>query len=708
MKDKQLPELLAPAGGMESLIAAVRCGADAVYIGAKQFSARHSAENFTLDTLREAVTLCHTAGIRLYLAVNTLLTAREFANLDSLALQMAELGIDGCIVQDQGVVSYLKARVPQLPLHASTQMTIHTAEGIAAAKEMGLCRVVLARECSAKRIAALTAFAHEMDMETEVFVHGAHCMSVSGQCWLSAAMGGRSANRGRCAQPCRLPFTANADASACALSLKDMSLIDHVQKLADMGVDSLKIEGRMKRPEYVAATVRAYRQALEGTQPDVKSLQAVFSRSGFTDGYFTDHRVKMFGVRRKEDVLAANTVLASLREIYRKPRKCAALHGHFTLQSNQTAVLAVYDDMGHCATVLGAVPQMAQNRQSDVKSLRRQMEKLGDTMYDLGTVTAEIGEGLMLPVAAVNAMRRDAVAALDAARCAAATPQYTIAPPLQYARNPHQAAQPQLWLSIRKLSQLNMLHDAALSIDRLLLPLQLAKAYAKQPLLPIAQCILISPRWWNDAASIRTMLCDAKSLGFTHLACGNVGDVQLGRSLGLTLHGTLGYHITNPFAADMASDMGLADGLLSPELSPQTAAQISSTLPLGIYAYGKLPLMLVRNCPIQAQIGCKQCKHQLKDRKGQLLFTDCTRITQSPDYAELFNSAVVWLADKQSQYQGAAYQLLAMTDESPKRVKEVVLAFAGAADIPPPARFTRGLHLVDDDANPEHERNHQE
>ncbi|MGN0648100.1 MAG: U32 family peptidase [Oscillospiraceae bacterium] len=704
MRNKQLPELLAPAGGMESLIAAVRCGADAVYIGAKQFSARHSAENFTADSLREAVTLCHTAGVRLYLAVNTLLTAQEFAQLDLLALQVAELGIDGCIVQDYGVVSYLRARVPQLPVHASTQMTIHTAQGIAAAKEMGLCRVVLARECAAKRIADLTNIAHQMNMETEVFVHGAHCMSVSGQCWLSAAMGGRSANRGRCAQPCRLPFTANTDACACALSLKDMSLIDHVQRLTAMGVDSIKIEGRMKRPEYVAATVRAYRQALEGSQPDMEALQAVFSRSGFTDGYFTDRRVKMFGVRRKEDVLAANMVLASLRETYRKPRKIATLHGHFTLQSGQPAALTVHDGMGHSATVSGAVPQMAHNRPGNTESLRRQLEKLGDTIYDCGTVTADIGEGLMLPAAAVNAMRRDAVAALDSARCTAATPQYTVSTPPQPLTVSCNTAQPRLWLSIRKLSQLDKLHDVASSIHRLLLPLQFAQTYAEQPLLPLAQCILLPPRWCNDETKIRAMLCDAKSLGFMHLACGNVGDVPLGRALALTLHGTLGYHITNRFAADMASDMGLADGLLSPELPPQNAAQIGGALPLGIYAYGRLPLMLMRNCPIQAQIGCKQCNHQLTDRKGQLLYTDCTRITQSPDYAELFNSATVWLADRQNLCQGAAYQLLAMTDESPQRVQEVVRAYTGAANITPPARFTRGLHLADAS---EHERNRQ-
>ncbi len=704
MSTHHLPELLAPAGGMESLVAAVRCGADAVYIGAKQFSARHSAENFTEDTLREAVTLCHTAGVKLYLAVNTLLTAQEFTVLDSLALQAAEYGIDGCIVQDMGVVSYLKARVPGLPLHASTQMTVHTEDGIAAAKEMGLCRVVLARECSAQRIAALTDAAHRMDMETEVFVHGAHCMSVSGQCWLSAAMGGRSANRGRCAQPCRLPFTANADDAACALSLKDMSLITHVRKLTAMGVDSLKIEGRMKRPEYVAAAVTAYRQALDGLQPDTEALQAVFSRSGFTDGYFTDRRVKMFGVRRKEDVLAANTVLASLRESYRKPRKIAVMNGHFTLRQNQHAELTVDDGKGHSVTVSGDVPQAAQNRPSDAESLRRQLEKLGDTIYDCGTVTADIDEGLMLPASAVNAMRRDAAAALNAVRCDSVTPQYTVAAVPEQITIPDADAKPQLWLSIRRLSQLERLQDAVKYIDRLLIPLQLAKAYTAKPLLPVAQCILIPPRWYSDEAAIRNMPAEAASLGFTHLACGNVGDVRLGKSLGLTLHGTLGYHITNRYAADMALGAGLADALLSPEIPPQTAAQIGGALPLGVYAYGRLPLMLMRNCPIQAQVGCKQCKHQLKDRKGQLLYTDCTRIAESPDYAELFNSAAVWLADKQTLCCGAAYRLLAMTDESPQRVKEIVLAYAVAADIAPPARFTRGLHLAD---TTEHERKHE-
>ena len=692
MKSAITPELLAPAGGREALCAAVRCGADAVYMGAQQFSARHSAENFSPEALSEAAALCHRSGVKLYLAVNTLLTAREFPALDTLAEQAAAAGIDGCIVQDLGVAAYLKQKLPQLPLHASTQMTVHTAEGIAAAGEMGLCRVVLARELSQKQIGALTAAAHAMGMETEVFVHGAHCMSVSGQCWLSAAMGGRSANRGRCAQPCRLPFSADGDPEACALSLKDMCLLAHAKQLAEMGVDSLKIEGRMKRPEYVAAAVSAYREALDGGTPDVDTLRAVFSRSGFTDGYFTGRRVQMFGTRRKEDVLAAEPVLAKLRETYRKPRKITDLHGHFTLRMGADSLLTVTDGDGNTATVTGEMPQQALRRPADVESLRRQMEKLGDTIYRCGDVTAEIHGDVMLPAAAVNGLRRRAAEALNAVRIRANTPVYTQNAPLLPAADPVQPWPVQeRWIMVRRLSQLEGLKDALRPTDRLLLPLHLAKGYLAAPLLPLERCILLPPRWCEDSAHTRRQLEEACASGFTHLGCGHVGDVQMGRSLGYTLHGTVGLHITNPYAAAMLKTLGLADGLLSPEIPPQHSRQTENGLPLGVFAYGRLPLMLTRNCPVQAQVGCKHCRHLLTDRKGQALYTDCVRDTDTPDYAELFNSAVVWLADKPALYRNARYLLFAFTDESAERVGAVLRAYGDEGDKNPPARFTRGL-----------------
>ena len=686
-------ELLAPAGSMEALTAALRCGADAVYAGAEQFSARANAENFDADGLAEAARRCHLYGAKLYLAVNTLIFDTELSALDALLQTAADIGADGCIVQDPGAAKYIAQRLPTLRLHASTQMTIHSPAGVRFAKQAGFCRIVAARELSGKQLAAVCAEAERCGVEVEAFVHGAHCMSVSGQCWMSAAMGGRSANRGCCAQPCRLPFTADpAKKDACALSLKDMSLVTHLSEITALGVTSLKIEGRMKRPEYVAAAVTACRAALSGQQPDLHELRAVFSRSGFTNGYFTGIRKDMFGTRQKEDVTAAQDVLQQLREKYRKPRKCAVLNAHFTLASDTPAALTVTDDAGHSVTVKGEIPQPAQNRPTDLPMLQKQFDKLGDTVYTAGQVTAEIEGMLMLPASALNAMRRDAVEQTDAARIRANTPAHRLQTPLALPEQQKKHGNPKFRVQVRNMEQIAGLADFADEIDALLLPLQLAERYAagEQP-VPIEKCILVPPRFYCDEDVVLHMLKDAKTRGFSHIACQHAADVQLGKELGMTLHGGLGLHITNSHAAAFYEAAGLTDALCSPE-SP---AMPAGTLPLGRMIYGRLPLMLTRNCPVQAQVGCAKCRHQLTDRKGAEVYTDCTRITEKPDYAELFNAAPFWLADQPQRFADAAFGLLLLTDESAVRTEELLSAYLHGSSAVPPLRFTRGIRVAD-------------
>lgn len=309
------PEILAPAGSEDALLAALRCGADAVYVGGKQFSARQNAANFDLPQLQRAAELCHLYGAKLYLTVNTLVFAPEFPALVQFLEAAIRLGVDAFLVQDFGLLELIRQISPDVPIHASTQMTIHTPEGALWAKEHGISRVVVSRELSRKEIAAIC----KTGIEVETFVHGALCMSVSGQCGLSAMIGSRSANRGRCAQACRLPFSAKGDKNGCALSLKDLCLVPYVAELAEDGVASLKIEGRCKRPEYVAAAVTALVQARAGETPDLDTLRAVFSRSGFTDGYYTGKRQQMFGTRQKDDVLQGQKVLPQLAQLYQKP-----------------------------------------------------------------------------------------------------------------------------------------------------------------------------------------------------------------------------------------------------------------------------------------------------------------------------------------------------------------------------------------------------
>ncbi|MDE6595155.1 MAG: U32 family peptidase, partial [Oscillospiraceae bacterium] len=325
------PELLAPAGSMESVLAAVRCGADAVYAGGERFSARANAANFPDAELEKAVRYCHLHGVKLYRAMNTLVFGSEIPDFVEAAKRSAEIGVDGLIVQDLGAARLLRQVLPDMRLNASTQMTIHTPEGAFLAAELGFSRVVAARELTIEQLQRLT----ETGIEIEAFIHGALCMSVSGQCFMSALIGSRSANRGMCAQACRLPFGA-VKGDRYDLSLKDLCGIPHINKLTKIGVASLKIEGRMKRAEYVAAAVTACRAALDGKEPDLETLQAVFSRSGFTDGYLTGETgTAMFGYRRKEDVTAAEAVLPTLRELYRKESKAAGCSADFSVKIQQ-------------------------------------------------------------------------------------------------------------------------------------------------------------------------------------------------------------------------------------------------------------------------------------------------------------------------------------------------------------------------------------
>ena len=280
-------EILAPVGGTESLIAAVRAGADAVYLGAEEFNARRNAQNFNDNDLKQAIEYCRLNSVKCYLTLNTLIKDTEMQNALQLVNRVWQYGIDAVIVQDIGLALEIHRLFPNLALHASTQMSVHSPSALLPLKQMGFKRVVVAREMSGAELKEFCKAAKALDIEVEVFVHGALCMCLSGQCYFSAYLGGRSANRGLCAGTCRLPFMAKGG-TGYDLSLKDLSLIPYLGELEKMGVTSFKIEGRMKRPEYVATAVAAAKQMVQnGTVDDEidRLLEKVFSRDGFTDGY---------------------------------------------------------------------------------------------------------------------------------------------------------------------------------------------------------------------------------------------------------------------------------------------------------------------------------------------------------------------------------------------------------------------------------------
>ena len=410
-------ELLSPAGSFESLIPAVRMGADAVYLGSNEFSARKNAKNFNRDELEKAVEYCHIRGVKVYLALNTLIKDSEMESAIDLAKFSANINIDALILQDIGLASRLRNIMPDMKLHGSTQMTIHTESGVRLLEKMGFSRVVLARELSKNEIKKIR---DSCNIELEVFIHGAMCMSVSGQCYFSSILGGRSGNRGLCAQPCRLPFCVPGG-TGYDLSLKDMSIIEHIKELTNIGVNSVKIEGRMKRPEYVAAAVNACRKAIDNGKPEEESmnlLRNVFSRSGFTDGYYLGKRGKeMFGIRSKEDVLSAtNEVFSNLHKLYKTENQNIPIYFKIRIKNGEKIRLNASDEDKNTISVYGDIPEISKNLDIDSDRCIKQLKKTGNTPFLVKNVCCDIDKGLSVSASSLNSLRRMAIDKLQEKR----------------------------------------------------------------------------------------------------------------------------------------------------------------------------------------------------------------------------------------------------------------------------------------------------
>lgn len=680
------PEILAPAGSMESVKAAAICGADAVYIGAKQYSARAGAKNFDRGELKEAVAYCHVRGVKVYLALNTLLTDSEFKEAADIIKEACSLPIDAVIVQDMGLASFLRKSCPGLPLHASTQLSVHTPAGAKELYELGFSRVVLARELTQSEIAEI---ARACPVELEVFVHGALCMSVSGQCYLSAMLGGRSGNRGQCAQPCRLPFSVPGG-TGYDLSLRDLSLLKHLPALREAGACSFKIEGRMKRPEYVAAAVTAAKKALEqGTLPkqDEILLEQVFSRSGFTDGYFKGERGRsMFGVRTKNDVQSADSALLSgARALYQNEKQTVPVSFSLRVRKGEPAALTAEDRDCHTVTVRGEMPQQAQNVALDKEKCIQQLKKTGGTPFLCAEARCEIGENLSLPLSQLNRLRREALLALEAQRAKK--------PPLHF-----QTAQlPAVPLHVRESGQRRVrarfsdtdippcYKDCELVYVPLYTPEQELTRLLREG-YPVAAEI---PRgMFGREKQIRALLQKVKKLGVTHALAQNIGAVPIAREAGFIVHGGFALNVMNSLSLQAFKELGLSDTELSFELAAKKCGALGAALPRGILAYGRLPLMLTRNCPAKnGAANCASCKRnqQIVDRKREKFPLLC-------DYncTELLNSVALCVFDKMDDFPGADFTVLRFSVENYVEKEEIFRLFHEKKRIAEP--FTRGLY----------------
>ena len=657
-------ELLSPAGSPEALQAAVRAGADAVYLGLTRFNARQGAANFDADAFRAAVAACHERGVAVHVTLNTLAGDEELpALLDSVAL-VCEAGADAVIVQDVGLAALIRKAAPGLALHASTQLSIHSPAALPLLKEMGFSRVVLAREMSKAEIADCVRAADALGMETEVFVHGALCMCLSGQCAMSAVIGQRSGNRGRCAQPCRLAF---AD-GRYPLSLKDLSLLDRLDELAEIGVTSLKIEGRSKRPEYVAAATAAFRRRLDGEAPDPALdglLEAVFRRSGHTDGYFTGRRgAAMFGHRTEEDEAASGEVLNAIHALYRAERACRPVSATISLKAGAPARMTLSDG-AHTVAVTGETPQVAQSVPLTAERARALCAKLGGTPFVLTDCRVELDEGLTLPAAAVNALRRQAVEALLAARRPAPLPFARPALSEAARRDP---VRPRRYARFASAAQLP---ERLPGLDRVYLPLG-----EPIPSLPVEVGVELPRALFGREEALRRQLAQLPPQVKVAL-CHNWAAVGLAREAGLAVHFGFGMNLFNREALAVAAAYG-PEATLSFEL---TLAQAHAAGRGGVLVYGRLPLMLTRNCPREGKGDCAACPHLLIDRKGARFPLVCR-----DGVSEIENALPLWVDD---DVRGFDFVGLRFTDESPADCLAVLTAYD--AGVRPAGEFTRGL-----------------
>ena len=656
------PEILAPAGSMESLIAAVRCGANAVYLGTKGINARRGATNFTFEELKQAVEYCHARDVKIYLALNILISDSE----RELAYKTVEaglsLGVDAFIIQDLGLAKIIHSHFPTARMHASTQCSVNSPEGFKALEKMGFVRAVLPREMSLNEIKEIR---QATDMELEMFVHGALCMCVSGQCYLSAMLGGRSGNRGLCAQPCRLGFSADASRS-CDLSLKDLSLIGNINEIAQAGVVSLKIEGRMKRPEYVAAAVTSCKKAIDGeySASDENTLKSVFSRTGFTDGYFTGERKDMFGTRQKEDVVAAKDVLKELSHLYDNENPLVPIDIEFICKANRKAELTARA-LGKTVTVTGTVPEKAINKPMTEESVKTRLAKFGNTQFYLNNITIDLDDGLILPASVINSMRREAVEMLDKVEIQPFTQM-----PYKAEKYKEKDCTPYYTARFLNPDSIPDKHP----FKRIFIPIW----SSDEDFVDNRAGVEVPRGLFGMEEKLTKRLEHLKKIGVRKALCSNLGAYSLAQKMGFEVYGDFGLNIFNSESAQLFN---------SPVLSFEATLEQTNRIDAkdtGIIGYGYLPLMLTRNCPIKNHLGCSRCTGKLTDRKGFEFKVKCSPYP----CVEVLNPVPVYMGDRQKEIKTDFIHFY-FTDESKNQVEQIINLFKTGGQFD--GKYTRGL-----------------
>ncbi len=677
-------ELLAPAGTFECVLTAVNSGADAVYFAGHSFGARSYAGNLTDEEIYRAADFCHLRGAKAYVTVNTLVYDREYKELNKFVKVLTRAGIDGIIVQDLGVLDLVRQMSPDIELHGSTQMTVHSIDGVRMLEEMGVSRVVLSRELSGDEIRKIIK---STSAEAEVFVHGAMCMSYSGQCLMSSVIGGRSGNRGKCAQPCRLLYSSGGEAKYY-LSLKDMSLAEHIAKLKEDGVSSLKIEGRMKGETYISEVVSTYRRLIDEERPPSKEeterLNRVFYRGGLTDGYYRGEKgMHMFAFDKPD-----NPYLRNNQEYEEVKEKQVSVHMSAAFIEGEKPVLCI--SCGEfSAEVLGdAEVQRASKRPATKESIIAQLVKTGGTAFRAEGANVEVSQNAFVPVSVVNELRRNGIAALEE-EILKSCREKRVNEPVPLEKN-GRMGKGLYTCSVLNIEQYRAIREY--DFEYIYIPLHIAENNTGELLRDRGRVVISLPAIIREPVrdEYKERLLKLKAMGFSKAELLTIDGVILAD--GFDKFGSFRMNITNSRSLKVAASAGFESLCLSPELNIPQARDIIKSCSTEIIAYGRLPLMTTENC-ILKNVGKCKCdgKGEITDRTGATF-----SVIRDGDICRsvVLNSVPLYMGDKTDDLKstGADYLRLMFTTENEKECREICRAYQGcgqAADF----EYTR-LHYL--------------
>ncbi|MBQ7097247.1 MAG: U32 family peptidase [Clostridia bacterium] len=685
-------ELLAPAGNFDCLVAAVQSGADAVYFAGKKFGARNFADNFDSDELEKAVDYCHLRNTSVYVTVNTLVTDPEIEELKEYLCFLARIGVDAVIVQDLGVAEIVRTVVPELPIHASTQMTIHNLSGVNFLKKYNIRRVVLSRELSLDDIRNISA---NSDVELEVFAHGALCMCYSGQCLLSSIIGGRSGNRGKCAQPCRLPYSVNkAKDKSFIMSLRDLCGLEHINDFCNAGVASLKIEGRMKGPAYVAAVVGIYRKYIDNphsvSKKDFEILDAIFNRGGLTDGYLTGKIGKeMFALQKPDNpYLKGSSELEKvlLHGLNGENRK-TSVTGRFSLKTGVCPEFTVENEKFSVRFSYPEKPEPAIKNSVTKEGVIAQLSKTGGTTFGFDRIEADVDDGLFVSAGTLNKIRRKALLLFEKTITDSYKRSVNSYGIVELSETKNNTDKHKFVCEITNFEQFDAIK--CFDFDVLYVPLWLLGKYKNEFESYKEKIIIVLPAILRNKEYERTV-DDTKRLlesGYHGVLIHNISLIE--DFSGYRIYTGFRLNIFNSFSLNFLKKCGIECCELSPELTLAQIKGIRKVMPVQTMVYGRLPLTVSENCLVKNGAKCPcDGKNFIVDRLGmkfpvikdgnscRSVILNCKKTFMGFEMQKIVES-------------GVNFSRIYFTDESPEECVKICKTFL-EGDSYRPEDFTKG------------------